>query len=127
MGMSLYYEAKREQTATEQEWRTCCDIVVRYREQYPFPEKYEDFWIYDRNEEANIVFHGATKLPTDDVDTLFNVANYWLKCLTEITNILPDCVWTVSFEAVPLILDPVEGWRFPSDEEYKLYKEEYKL
>lgn len=122
MGMSLYYEAEREQPLTEQEDSICREIVQRYCAQFPFEEKYEDFGTYDIDKATNIIFSGATKLPPGEAKTMFHIANYWLKCLTEITNALADCTWTVTFEEVPLILDKSEGWRFPTDEEYHLRK-----
>lgn len=122
MGFSLYYEAKREKQITEQEQMIYQKIVERYCTQYPFKRKVEDFGVYDTQENTNIVFSGSTKLPGTGAKTLFEVANYWLKCLTEITNALTDCIWTVMYEDVDLILDKNEGWRFPTDEEYHQQK-----
>lgn len=117
MGMSLYYNANRETPITEQEQTICQEIANRYCFEYPFDTKYEDFCIYESNEEPNIIFSGSTKLPLEEPEFMFDVASYWLKCLTEITNALQDCEWTVTFEDIDLILDENEGWCFPTDEE----------
>lgn len=119
MSFSLYYEAKRADKITNQEQAACQEIVEKYCLEYKFEEKVEDFGVYNFEEETDIIFGGATKLPDSDPEFMFEVANYWLQCLTEITNILSDCQWSVSFEEVELILDKDEGWRFPTDEEYQ--------
>ena len=83
----------------------------------------EDFGIYnDLKDQNDIIFSGSTKLPGNGPKTLFEVANYWLKCLTEITHLLTNATWNVTFDDVDLIFDLDEGWRFPTDEEYKKQK-----
>lgn len=119
MSFSLYYEAKRVEKITKQEQAACQEIIERYCFEYDFEEKVEDFGVYEFEEETNIIFGGATKLPDSAPEIMFEAANYWLKCLTEITNTLPDCQWTVTFEEVELIFDENDGWRFPTDEEYQ--------
>ena len=119
MGMSIYYEAKRETEITKEESKLCWNVIHKYCSNYPFEEKYEDFGVFDVNEDSDIIFMGATKLPMDDAELMYSVANYWLKCLTEITHILKDCYWNVSFEGVDFIFDSKDGWRFPTQEEYE--------
>jgi hypothetical protein len=118
MGFSIYYEAKRLKQITEQEKTACQDIVERYCDKYPFKRKIEDFVVYDLDSETNIIFSGSTKLPNSPLQFMFDVANYWLGCLTEITNVLIDCQWDANFDDVTLVLDEKDGWRFPTDEEY---------
>lgn len=122
MAFSLYYEAKREQPLTEQEKDASKEIIEKYCSQYPFKRKVEDFSVYDVDSDEDIIFSGSTKLPTTGPKTLFDVANYWLKCLTEITRLLTNATWAVTFDDVDLILDSNEGWRFPTDEEYNQKK-----
>lgn len=122
MGFSLYYEAKREQPLTEHEKAVSGDITEKYCSQYPFKRKVEDFGVNDLNDQdqqEHIIFSGSTKLPGTSPKVLFDVANYWLKCLTEITLLLANAEWSATFDDVDLICDPEEGWRFPTDEEYK--------
>lgn len=69
-----------------------------------------------------MIFSGAAKLPGNGPETLFEAANYWLKCLTEITHLLSNAAWNVTFDDVNLIFDSDDGWRFPTDEEYKQQK-----
>lgn len=122
MAFSLYYKAKREQPLTEQEKEACKEIIEKYCSQYPFKRKVEDFSIYDVDSDEDIIFSGSTKLPTTGPKALFDVANYWLKCLTEITDLLTNSTWAVTFDDVDMILDSNEGWRFPTDEEYNRKK-----
>lgn len=83
----------------------------------------EDFGIYNNlKDQDNIIFNGSTKLPRNSPEALFEVANYWLKCLTEITHLLTNAIWDATFDDVDLIFDINEGWRFPTDEEYSQQK-----
>lgn len=123
MAFALYYEAKRQEPLTEQEKTISNEISERYCSEYPFKRKVEDFGIYDdlKNQD-DIIFSGSTKLPGNGPKTLFEVANYWLKCLTEITHLLTNATWNVTYDDVDLIFDLSEGWRFPTDEEYEKQK-----
>ncbi len=99
--------------------RDCKEISKKYCFEYPFNRKVEDFGIFEDLEcKDSIILSGSTKLPGEELGTLFEVANYWLRCLTEITKILTNATWDASFDDVDLIYDIEEGWRFPTDEEY---------
>lgn len=119
MAFAIYYEAARNEPLTERERTICKEIAEKYCAEYPFKRKIEDFGIYeDAREQDGIIFSGSTKLPGNSPNTLFETANYWLKCLTEITHLLKDAEWDVTFDDVDLIYDLDEGWRLPTDEEY---------
>ena len=123
MAFAIYYEATRKEPLTEQDRTISKEISKKYCSEYPFKQKVEDFGIYENSKEQDdIIFSGSTKLPRNSPKTLFEVANYWLKCLTEITYILKNVTWNVTFDDVDLIVDLDEGWRFPTDEEYKNQK-----
>lgn len=108
--ISIYYTAKRNIPLTESENTAIENIVDKYNSGYPFEEKAEDFCVYQP--ENDVVFSGATGLPyTDDYDLTFEICDYWLDCLTEITEVLKSCQWDVSLDDVTLIYD--NGWRFP--------------
>ena len=120
MAFSLYYEAKRKSPLTEQEKAIIKEISEKYCSEIPFKQKVEDFCIYDDSEyKDNIIFSGATKLPGNSPEILFIVANYYLECLSEITYNSTNAKWSVTFDDVELIFDLNNGWRFPTDEEYK--------
>lgn len=123
MAFAIYYEAVRKEPLTEQERTLSREISEKYCSEYPFKRKVEDFGIYEGSKEQDgIIFSGSTKLPGNSPKTLFEAANYWLKCLTEITHLLKNAAWNVTFDDVDLIFDLNEGWRFPTDEEYKKQK-----
>lgn len=123
MAFALYYTAKREQPLTEQERAMSKKISGKYCSEYPFKRKVEDFGIYENSKEQDdIIFSGSTKLPGNGPKILYEVANYWLKCLTDITYLLTNAAWEVTFDDVDLIYDIDEGWRFPTDEEYNRRK-----
>lgn len=122
MAFSLYYTAKRKTSITTEEKIAINRIIERYCSKYPFKRKTEDFCVYDLNEEESVIFSGSTKLPNSGYKFLYEVANYWLKCLTEITKLLSTSEWEVLFDDVNMILDEKEGWRFPTDEEYAQQK-----
>lgn len=124
MAFSLYYEATRKEPLTKQEKTIIKEILEKYCSEYPFKRKVEDFDIYDDSEyKGDIIFSGATKLPGNVPEILFEVANYWLKCLTEVTQLLSKATWNITFDDVDLIFDSNVGWRFPTDEEYKKQKQ----
>lgn len=107
----------------QQEKTIIKEILEKYCSEYPFKRKVEDFDIYDNSEyKGDIIFSGATKLPGNGPEILFEVANYWLKCLTEVTQLLSKATWNVTFDDVDLIFDSNVGWHFPTDEEYKQQK-----
>lgn len=122
MSFSLYYTAIRDNNLTEQESKKCNEIINYYCNNYPFRQKAEDFCTYNVSDNENkIIFDGAAKLP-HSFKLLTQSAEYWLKCLTEITKILIGAEWNVRFDDVSLIFDDVNGWRFPTDEEYNNIK-----
>lgn len=121
MSVSLYYEARRSQPITPQEQGICDEIAKRYDAEYPYGELYEGFCIYDldafRDEsEKDVIFSGATKLPPADDETfLFNVINWWLKCLGEITDHLPGAQWHVNIDDADLPWEEDDHFLFPTE------------
>lgn len=88
-------------------------IIERYDSEYPFGEKSEDFCVYSDITENDVIFDGATKLPDSDIEISFEIACYWLECLTEITEVLKDCQWTVTIDDTEMVWDNNYGWSFP--------------
>lgn len=118
MSFSLYYSAQRSTALSDQEKNMIDSIVEKYCTEYPFKEKVEDFCIYSSPEGEMNVFGGSIKLPDSECELMYEVAVYWLNCLSKITLVLADCKWDVSFDDVNLIWEQNDGWRFPTDEEY---------
>lgn len=104
MSVSLYYTARRPQSITLQEQRSCDEIAERYDKQYPFGELYEGFCIYDLTKsgdgyEEDVILDGSTKLPADvDGELVLNIVDWWLKCLEEIAGVLVGAQWDVHLD-----------------------------
>lgn len=108
MSVSLYYTARRSQPMSLQEQIACEKIVEHYDTRYPFGELYEGFCIYDLEKsreffDENVILDGSTKLPLDVGEQFFgDIVNWWLKCLQEITDILPGAQWHVHIDDTDL-------------------------
>ena len=118
MSISIYYTARRPQPITKEEAALCRQIADCYDAQYPYGELYEGFCIYDlekdRDEwEQDVIFSGATKLPLEAPPFLFQIANWQLNCLEEISNILPGAQWHVHLDDLDLEWTEEERFRFP--------------
>lgn len=111
MSCSIYYTAERNTPLTDAERISLSNIVKKYNSEYPFDEKAEDFCVYDSVPE-NVIFEGATKLPDSDIELSFEIAEYWLECLTEITKLLNGCEWTVTLDDDSLVWNSTYGWSF---------------
>lgn len=122
MSVSLYYTARRTQPVTPREKAICEEIAGRYDAQYPYGEMYEGFCIYDWERtldewEKDVIFSGATALPySDNINSVFRVANWWLKCLGEITDALPGAQWHVHIDDSDISWSEGEHYLFPIDE-----------
>ena len=121
MSVSLYYEARRSQPISPQEQAACEEIARRYDAQYPYGELYEGFCIYnlaqERDEsEQDIIFSGATKLPPFDDMIVLHVVNWWLKCLSEITDVLSGAQWHVHIDGGEIEWSENERSFLPIDE-----------
>ena len=115
MSCSIYYTAERNTPLTDTEKISVNNIIEKYNSEYPFSEKSEDFCIYDGVTENDVIFQGATKLPDSDIELSFEVAEYWLECLTEVTRLLRDCQWLVTLDDVGMVWNDLYGWSFPAD------------
>ena len=104
MSVSLYYTARRAQPITLQEKSSCDEIAERYDKEYPYGELYEGFCIYDLEKdrsgyEDDVILDGSTKLPTDvDGELCLKIADWWLKCLEEIVDVLKGAQWDVHLD-----------------------------
>ena len=65
----------------------CCGVL---NAEFPFRDLYESFGVHDLDTvtDKNVIFEGATKLPTDG-EYFIKVHNYWKDCLQEIIRALP--------------------------------------
>ncbi len=117
MSMSIYYTAKRNCPLNDNEKRAVQEIVDKYCLEFPLKDKHENFCLYGEPfDEQDTVLDGATTIPMN-MDIFYDVIQYWLKCLSELTVFLSDCEWNVHLDDVNLIWESPNGWRVPTDEE----------
>ena len=98
MGISIYYQARRERPLTVQE-RTAIDEVVRLNEAVGGPH-WESFCIYphDEDTELGVIFEGATKLPSTTEDEFWEEIQHRCRVLTLIRRVLIDAKWSVHID-----------------------------
>ena len=119
MSISIYYTAKRNCPLNDEEKKGVRTIVDKYCSEFPFKNKHEDFCLYSEPfDEQDTVLDGATTIPMN-MDIFYDVIQYWLKCLSELTVFLSDCEWNVHLDDVNLIWESPNGWRVPTDEEMR--------
>lgn len=117
MGVSLYYEAERDEPLTEQENAKIEGIVKKYSKSFKFKNIGEDFCVYDYDiSEPAKIFCGATKLPmTEEPEDIFDACLHWAQCLTEIRKTVLNAVWEVSLDDIELLWDEETGRYFSDD------------
>jgi hypothetical protein len=124
MGISLYYQARREQPLSSEERAAIDSAVDRYPvealiAEIPLaPEDYdgEAFVTYPAacELEPGVVFEGATKLPTNSEEAFWVAIQFWCQLLTVIRHLLPDAEWAVHIDDHDLSWDPEQGRYDPS-------------
>ena len=108
MSMSIYYTAKRETPLTSSERakiEQLCDAFAVESEIKAYLRtgqgpNWESFCVYEsaKGENPNVIFEGATGLPTNSQDHLWEGVQHWCGLLTEIRRTLPDAEWDVRVE-----------------------------
>ena len=105
MSVSIYYTARRERPLSPDEQAAVDRIRASYsiRDQV---ERYvqtrrghngENFHVYDRDNptEPGVIFEGATKLPDNSEDALWELLQRWCKLLSEVRRAVPGAEWHV--------------------------------
>lgn len=120
MGMSLYYDAKRERPLSETETERVDAIVSAFDknadiERYAHSGKglnWESFTLYPPSGlDAGVVLAGATGLPDNKAFALHKGATHWVACLNRIRReVLPDAQWTAQIDDKALSWDDKSGW-----------------
>jgi len=105
MSISIYYTARRSTPINEAERTQIAAIeqqhaVERHIEEYHQTgegHNWESFCVYDPNDpsEPDVVFEGATKLPDNSEDAVWEGLQHWCAALTEIRKVIPDADWHV--------------------------------
>src|SRR3954468_14835025 len=108
MSISIYYNARRERPLSPDEQVAVDRIRASYsiRDQV---ERYvqtrqghngENFYVYDRDNptEPGVIFEGATKLPDNSEDALWELLQRWCKLLSEVRQAVPGAEWHVHID-----------------------------
>ena len=105
MSISIYYTARRQQPLSHHEQAA----IERHSAAYWIRDQVEryarnreghngmNFCIYDRNDrtEPGIIFEGATQLPDNSQDALWELVQHWCKLLSEVRRAVSGAEWHV--------------------------------
>lgn len=105
MSISIYYEARRASRLSADEQASISDVESKFSIDKHLEENdrtgagynWESFCIYDpsRPTDAGVIFEGATKLPDNSENAVWDGLRHWCAALTEIRRIIPDAEWRV--------------------------------
>lgn len=105
MSLSIYYTAHRGQPLTPTERAAIDRLVRKYsiddqlaeRERTGAGYNWESFCVYDPADptEPGVVFEGATKLPDNSEDVVWDGLQHWCQLLSEIRRSLAGASWRV--------------------------------
>ena len=124
MGISIYYTARRgtplsaiERTELQRikKEHAVEDQIDEYNRTGSGPN-WESFCVYDpRNlTKPNVIFEGATGLPTNSEDALWNGLQHWCAALAKIRLILSGAEWDVRVDDHDIVWDDVNSCYDPS-------------
>lgn len=105
MSISIYYSARRATPLTAAERALISRVEAKYAVEAQITQynqtgegyNWESLCIYDANDptEPNVIFEGATKLPDNSEDAVWDGLQHWCKALTEIRLGLASAAWEV--------------------------------
>ncbi|MBP3959552.1 hypothetical protein J8F10_30275 [Gemmata sp. G18] len=113
MGVSIYYEARRDHPLSTAERQAIADIDRRHAlasganetGEWVNAPYWESFCIYEPNEdtEPGVIFEGATKLPLTTEDEFWEAIQHWCRVLTLIRRVLAGATWSVDIDHRPVV------------------------
>lgn len=104
MSVSLYYTAKRATALTSHE-RAEIDALVGDAIKSAGDKDWEPFFVYDPADptEPGMIFEGATQLPDDSPEEMWEALQHWAALLTQIRRRLPAAEWNVHMDDHDLV------------------------
>jgi hypothetical protein len=112
VGISIYYTARRSTPLSQGEQAAIDELVRHYsvkkvmreRERTGAGPNWEDFCVYEPNEdtEPGVIFEGATRLPDSSEDDFWIGIQHWCRVLSLIRLVLPDALWDVAVDDHPI-------------------------
>jgi len=119
VSVSIYYTARRSRSINDAEQVAIDALVSEYSadsriERYlrtGMGLNWASFCIYQRllGQMADVVFDGATKLPDNSEDGLWEGVRHWSELLSRIRRVLRDAQWRVSVDDHELVWDDERG------------------
>src|SRR5579872_714157 len=108
MSMAIYYEARRGAPLSSGERERIRAIVQQFSVDDHIEERirtgvgpnWESFCVYDPFDPTSpdVIFEGATKLPDNSEEAVWDGVQHWCSALTQIRRVLNDADWDVRVE-----------------------------
>lgn len=109
MGISIYYAARREKPLTDTEQKEIDRLIAEYSVDKEIEDynNWETFCVYDKEDpsECNIIFEGATRLPDNSKEALWEGVQHWSLLLAAIRNRIQNAEWHVHVDDHELVWD----------------------
>jgi hypothetical protein len=124
MSISIYYTAYRKNPLTPEERVFVNELVGRYaiedqiieRERTGEGYNWTSFCVYDPTDatELGVIFEGATQLPDNSEDAVWQGLQHWCQLLSEIRQAVHGASWRVSVDDHEILWDEKLGEYDPS-------------
>lgn len=113
MSVSIYYTAKREKSITKEEKQTIDRLIEEYSAEKEIREymetgkgvNWEEFSVYELDNDSDIIFEGATRLPNNSKEAMWEGVQHWNLLLSTIRCVIPDAQWYVNVDNYELVWD----------------------
>ncbi|MGI5958317.1 MAG: hypothetical protein ACOX60_02725 [Massiliimalia sp.] len=120
MNLFIQWKANRPDPITQSEGIWVNRILERYEKECPFSDSRLELGIQaaDPFSASFEIMGGKILLPVrEKPEEVFDIALYWLDCLTELRKTIPTAQWSANAFGIELIWETETGWRFPEDDE----------
>lgn len=105
MSASIYYKAERDTPLSQSEITALQAIASRYAvdreiEMYMRTGVGHNWESFDLrfNSRPGVILEGATKLPDNTENAMWEGVQHWCACLSELRRALPESVWRVTVD-----------------------------
>jgi hypothetical protein len=126
VGISIYYQARRERPLSTGEWEAIEELVDRHDVGTRVSEAGQEvegpgwasFCIYphDEHTEPGVIFEGGAGLPLTDEDEFWAAIQHWCRVLTLIRRAVPGATWSAHIDDLAVAWDEPRNEYDPSTE-----------
>lgn len=120
MNLCIQWKANRPEPLSQSEGIWINRIMDRYEQKCPWKDSSLELGVQaDDPLGASVeILGGRVLLPMRETpEEVFDIALYWLDCLTEMRKTIPSAQWSANAFGMELIWEKESGWRFPEDDE----------